>query len=145
MERYGAARGRRLREVIPALARTANGSTFWIIDDTGFRKHGKHSVGVARQYCGQLGKTENCQVAVSLSLATTEGSLPLDYRLYLPREWTDDKRRCQRAGVPDDIAFATKGELARARESRPRSPPPSRAGSCSWMPATAMRRPCATG
>src|SRR3989338_5876453 len=86
--------------------------SFWIIDDTGFRKYGKHSVGVARQYCGQLGKTENCQVAVSLSLATVEGSVPLDYRLYLPEEWTEDKARCKRAGVPKGIAFATKGEIA---------------------------------
>jgi SRSO17 transposase len=59
-----------------------------------------------------LGKTENYQVAVSLSLATAQGSVPLDYRLYLPKEWTEDKRRCKRAGVPKEIAFATKGELA---------------------------------
>src|SRR6202162_6322456 len=87
----------------------------WIIDDTGFRKYGKHSVGVARQYCGQLGKTDNCQVAVSLSLATVEGSLPLDYRLYLPQEWAKDKQRRELAGVPKEIAFATKGELAWAQ------------------------------
>jgi SRSO17 transposase len=68
-------------------------------------------VGVARQYCGHLGKTENCQVAVSLSLATVEGSLPLNYRLYLPRERTDDKKRCQAAGVPKAIGFATKGQI----------------------------------
>lgn len=103
------------REVVPALNKSGDGSCFWIVDDTGFRKYGKHSVGVARQYCGQLGKTENCQVAVSLSLATAQGSLPLDYRLYLPREWADDTHRRQRAGVPQDIAFATKGELARAQ------------------------------
>src|SRR5258706_13611808 len=99
-------------EVVPALSQARQAPCFWIIDDTGFRKYGKHSVGVARQYCGQLGKTDNCQVAVSLSLATVEGSLPLDYRLYLPREWTDDQRRCKDAGVPEDITFATKGELA---------------------------------
>jgi SRSO17 transposase len=62
-----------------------------------------------------LGKTDNCQVAVSLSLATVEGSLPLGYRLYLPQEWTEDKGRCKRAGVPKEIAFATKGELAWAQ------------------------------
>jgi len=62
-----------------------------------------------------LGKTDNCRVAVSLSLATAEGSVPLDYRLYLPREWAEDKRRCKRAGVPKEIAFATKGELAWAQ------------------------------
>ncbi|MSQ71650.1 MAG: IS701 family transposase [Betaproteobacteria bacterium] len=100
------------REVVPVLSESGQAPCFWIIDDTGFRKYGKHSVGVARQYCGQLGKTENCQVAVSLSLATTEGSVPLDYRLYLPQEWTKDKSRCKRAGVPKEIAFATKGELA---------------------------------
>jgi len=70
---------------------------------------------VASQYCGQLGKTDNCQVAVSLSLATAEGSLPLAYRLYLPREWTEDKPRCKRAGVPEGIVFATKGEIAWAQ------------------------------
>jgi len=100
------------REVVPVLSEAGQVPCFWIIDDTGFRKYGKHSVGVARQYCGQLGKTDNCQVAVSLSLATVEGSLPLAYRLYLPREWTDDKPRCKRAGVPKEITFATKGELA---------------------------------
>jgi SRSO17 transposase len=62
-----------------------------------------------------LGKTDNCQVAVSLSLATVKGSVPLDYRLYLPQEWAEDKRRCKRAGVPKEIAFATKGELAWAQ------------------------------
>src|SRR5579863_9937073 len=59
----------------------------WIIDDTGFPKKGKHSVGVARQYCGQLGKQDNCQAAVSLSLANRDGSLPVRYRLYLPQTW----------------------------------------------------------
>jgi SRSO17 transposase len=97
------------REVVPVLSEAP---CFWIIDDTGHRKYGKYSVGVARQYCGQLGKTDNCQVAVSLSLATVEGSVPLDYRLYLPNEWIEDKGRCKRAGVPKEIAFATKGELA---------------------------------
>ena len=100
------------REVVPVLSETGKAPCFWIVDDTGHRKYGKHSVGVARQYCGQLGKTDNCQVAVSLSLATLDGSVPLDYRLYLPQEWTEDKGRCKRAGVPKEIAFATKGELA---------------------------------
>ncbi|MDZ4341573.1 MAG: IS701 family transposase, partial [Candidatus Binatia bacterium] len=103
------------REVVPVLSQAGQARCFWIIDDTGFRKYGKHSVGVARQYCGQLGKTDNCQVAVSLSLATVEGSVPLNYRLYLPAEWAEDKRRCKRAGVPKEIAFATKGELAWAQ------------------------------
>ena len=100
------------RKVVPVLSQAGQVPCYWIIDDTGFRKYGKHSVGVARQYCGQLGKTDNCQVAVSLSLATADGSVPLDYRLYLPQEWTEDKGRCERAGVPKEIAFATKGEIA---------------------------------
>jgi SRSO17 transposase len=100
-------------EVVPVLSR--GGPCYWIIDDTGMRKYGRHSVGVARQYCGQLGKTENCQVAVSLSLATLSGSLPLAWRLYLPREWTDDAKRCKAAGVPKTVGFATKGELAWAQ------------------------------
>ena len=103
------------REVVPVLSQAGQAPCYWIIDDTGFRKYGKHSVGVARQYCGQLGKTDNCQVAVRLSLATVEGSVPLDYRLYLPAEWAEDKRRCQRAGVPQEIVFATKGEMAWAQ------------------------------
>jgi SRSO17 transposase len=85
---------------------------FWIVDDTGFPKKGKHSVGVARQYCGQLGKQDNCQVAVSLSLASSRGSLPITYRLYLPQEWADDRARRERAGVPTQITFATKPQIA---------------------------------
>jgi SRSO17 transposase len=84
----------------------------WIIDDTGFPKQGKHSVGVARQYCGRLGKQDNCQVAVMLSLANHHGSLPVAYRLYLPKEWANDEARCRKAGVPDDIGFMTKPEIA---------------------------------
>jgi len=85
---------------------------YWIVDDTGYPKKGKHSVGVSRQYCGQLGKQENCQVAVSLSIATDIGSIPIDYRLYLPKEWMDDVARCNKVGVPEDIAFKTKPEIA---------------------------------
>ena len=84
----------------------------WIIDDTGFPKKGKHSVGVARQYCGQLGKQDNCQVAVSLSIASRHGSLPIAYRLYLPEEWADDEERRRRAGVPGDIVFRAKPGIA---------------------------------
>ena len=65
----------------------------WIVDDTGFPKKGKHSVGVTRQYCGQVGKQENCRVAVSLSVATWSSSLPIGYRLYLPKEWAEDAKR----------------------------------------------------
>lgn len=99
-------------QVLPVLTR-GDQACAWIIDDTGIPKKGTHSVGVARQYCGQLGKTDNCQVAVSLSLATLSGSLPLHYQLYLPRDWIDDPARCKGAGVPASIEFATKGEIAR--------------------------------
>ncbi len=83
-----------------------------IIDDTGMPKKGKHSVGVARQYCGQLGKQDNCQVAVSLSAANDHASLPLAYRLYLPHEWADDPARRAEAGIPDDVVFQTKPQIA---------------------------------
>jgi SRSO17 transposase len=84
----------------------------WIIDDTGFPKKGTHSVGVARQYCGQLGKQENCQVAVSLSVANQHASLPVAWRLYLPKAWAEDAARCGKAGVPDDLRFTTKPQIA---------------------------------
>src|SRR3954464_270839 len=84
----------------------------WIIDDTGFPKKGRHLVGVARQYCGQLGKQDNCQVAVTLSLANHTASLPVAYRLYLPQEWADDPARRKTAGVPEEITFQTKPEIA---------------------------------
>src|SRR5665213_3451397 len=84
----------------------------WIIDDTGFPKQGRHSVGVARQYCGQLSKQDNCQVAVSLSIANHHASLPVAYRLYLPQEWTQDRGRRRKAGIPEDIVFKTKPQIA---------------------------------
>jgi SRSO17 transposase len=84
----------------------------WIIDDTGFPKQGRHSVGVARQYCGQLGKQDNCQVAVSLSVANHHASLPVAYRLYLPQDWAKDRGRRRKAGVPKEISFKTKPEIA---------------------------------
>lgn len=105
---------RRVRDWVQPFLEAPSGR-YWIIDDTGFPKKGKHSVGVARQYCGQLGKQDNCQVAVSLSLATEQGSLPIAYQLYLPKEWVDDATRREKAGVPDDIAFATKPEIALAQ------------------------------
>ena len=101
-----------VREVVPVLTEVGAVPCYWILDDTGHRKYGKHSVGVARQYCGPLGKTDNCQVAVSLSLATVEGSVPLAYRLYLPREWAEDMARRKAVGVPAEIGFATKGQIA---------------------------------
>ena len=84
----------------------------WIIDDTSFPKQGRHSVGVAHQYCGQLGKQANCQVAVSLSIASHDASLPVAYRLYLPKAWAEDDGRRSKAGVPEDVAFKTKPEIA---------------------------------
>src|SRR5665213_96346 len=84
----------------------------WIIDDTGFPKKGRHSVGVARQYCGQLGKQDNCQVAVSLSIANHHASLPVAYRLYLPEEWAQDRKRRRKVGVPEEVFFKTKPQIA---------------------------------
>ena len=97
--------------VLPAIER-AGPIEAWIIDDTGFPKQGRHSVGVARQYCGQLGKQDNCQVAVSLSLANRHASLPAAYRLYLPQDWAEDRERRRKAHVPEEIEFATKPEIA---------------------------------
>ena len=84
----------------------------WIIDDTGFPKKGQHSVGVTRQYCGQVGKQENCRVAVSLSIATWSSSLPIAYRLYLPQNWSQDAARREKAEVPEEVEFRTKPEIA---------------------------------
>jgi len=85
---------------------------WWIIDDTGFPKKGRHSVGVARQYCGVLGKQDNCQVAVSVSLSCSQGSLPVAWQLYLPQDWAEDEERRRKAGVPETLQFATKTEIA---------------------------------
>ena len=97
--------------VLPAIERQGPIEA-WIIDDTGFPKKGEHSVGVTRQYCGQLGKQDNCQVAVSLSLANHHASLPVAYRLYLPEDWAEDSKRRRKTGVPEDICFKTKPEIA---------------------------------
>jgi SRSO17 transposase len=104
----------RVREqVAPLLG--SEGGRYWIIDDTGFAKKGRHSVGVARQYCGQLGKQDNCQVAVSLSLASPRGSVPLAWRLYLPLAWANDAARRDQAQVPAEVQFATKPQIALAQ------------------------------
>jgi SRSO17 transposase len=97
--------------VLPAMERHGPIEA-WIIDDTGFPKKGQHSVGVARQYCGQLGKQDNCQVAVSLSIANHQASLPVAYRLYLPQDWAKDRQRRRKAGVPKEIRFQTKPQIA---------------------------------
>jgi SRSO17 transposase len=102
----------KVREMVqPAM--TKNGRIeAWIIDDTSFPKQGKHSVGVHHQYCGQLGKQANCQVTVSLSIANHAASLPVAYRLYLPEAWSKDRARRKKTGVPKDVKFKTKPEIA---------------------------------
>jgi len=96
--------------VIPHMDMSEGG--FWIVDDTGFPKKGTHSVGVTRQYCGVLGKQDNCQVAVSVSLACEQGSLPAAWQLYLPRAWAEDAKRRLNAGIPEEMEFATKPQIA---------------------------------
>jgi SRSO17 transposase len=91
-------------EMVPAFA--------WIVDDTGFPKQGKHSVGVTRQYSGTLGKVGNCQIAVSLHLATADVCMPINFELYLPKIWTDDPVRMKEAGVPDGYTFKPKWQIA---------------------------------
>src|SRR3984957_3259544 len=99
------------KQVLPAMQKQGP-VVAWIVDDTGFPKKGKHSVGVAHQYCGQLGKQENCRVAVSLSVATWSSSLPIAYRLYLTKEWAEDAERREKAEVPGGIQFQTKPDVA---------------------------------
>jgi SRSO17 transposase len=95
----------------------------WIVDDTGFLKQGTHSVGVQRQYTGSAGKIANCQIGVSLTVATEHDQVPIDFELYLPQCWADDPRRRKEARIPDSVSFKTKPELAldmirRARRDR---------------------------
>jgi SRSO17 transposase len=97
--------------VLPAIERHGPIEA-WIIDDTSFPKQGRHSVGVKHQYCGQLGKQANCQVAVSLSIANQHASLPIAYRLYLPKEWAEDEARRAKAHVPEAVTFKTKPRIA---------------------------------
>jgi SRSO17 transposase len=99
------------RQVLPAMTRQ-HSLAAWIVDDTGFPKKGTHSVGVTRQYCGQLGKQENCRIAVSVSVATEQASLPVAYRLYLPEIWAQDPARRTKTGVPEEVRFQTKPEIA---------------------------------
>jgi SRSO17 transposase len=106
--------------VIPTMLRR-DPVVAWVVDDTGFPKKGRESVGVARQYCGQVGKQDNCRVAVSLSVTTEKASMPVAYRLHLPQPWIEDRERRKKTGVPDAIQFQTKPEIAlklirRARE-----------------------------
>ncbi|WP_404801895.1 IS701 family transposase [Bosea spartocytisi] len=98
--------------VLPRMIDRGGPITAWIIDDTGFPKKGTHSVGVTRQYCGQLGKQDNCQVAVSLSIANEKASLPVAWRLYLPEAWAQDHELRRKARIPEGIGFQTKPQIA---------------------------------
>lgn len=109
--------GKVRQSVLPQIRRQA-ALAAWIVDDTSFVKKGRHSVGVARQYCGAVGKQENCQVAVSLSVATEQASLPVAWRLYLPESWAKDGSRREAAGVPAEIGFQTKPQIALAQIRR---------------------------
>src|SRR6201987_317691 len=102
----------KVREMVLRQIERRGPITAWIIDDTGIPKKGQHSVGVAHQYCGQLGKQANCQVAVSLSIANHAASLPVAYRLYLTKDWASNEARRLKAKVPEEICFKTKPELA---------------------------------
>ena len=99
------------RYVVPAMQEQGP-IVAWIVDDTGLLKKGTHSVGVARQYCGQVGKQDNCRVAVSLSISTLKASLPIAWKLYLPEIWIQDQERRKATGVPKEISFQTKPEIA---------------------------------
>jgi len=103
-------------KVRASLARKVEGEfvpeAYWILDDVSFPKQGKHSVGVAWQYCGALGKVADCQVAVTLDLGTEGSSTPLNWALYLPEEWINDPVRRKKSGIPQEVTFKTKPELA---------------------------------
>jgi SRSO17 transposase len=94
--------------------RLAAAEGVFILDESAFPKRGESSVGVARQWCGTLGKTASCQVGVFLAYHAGRGQALIDARLYLPKSWTADRDRCRTVGVPDDVAFATKGDLGLA-------------------------------
>jgi SRSO17 transposase len=102
----------KVRELVQPALECGGPIEAWLIDDTGFPKKGRHSVGVTRQYCGELGKQDNCQVAVTLSIANRSASLPIAYRLYLPEDWVADAERRAAAKIPEAISFQTKGEIA---------------------------------
>jgi len=102
----------KLRELILPVIEQHGPMQAWIVDDTSFPKCGAKSVGVHHQYCGQLGKQANCQVAVTLSVANHHASLPIAYRLYLPQEWAKDAGRRKKARIPREISFKTKPQIA---------------------------------
>ena len=105
----------KVRELAAPAFAGHGGVEAWIVDDTGFQKKGSHSIGVARQYCGRLGKTDNCQIAVTLSIANHHVSLPIAYRLYLPEDWAKDAKRRKKTHVPEDVEFRTKPQIALAQ------------------------------
>jgi SRSO17 transposase len=111
---------RALDFVLPAMLRQGP-LVAWIVDDTGLVKKGRHSVGVARQYCGQIGKQENCRVAVSLSMSTGAASMPVAFQLYLPEAWAEDKGQRRKAGVPEKVGFRTKPQIALEQIRRARA------------------------
>jgi SRSO17 transposase len=102
----------KVRDLVTPAFEAHGGVEALIVDDTGYQKKGSHSVGVARQYCGRLGKTDNCQIAVTLSMANHHMSLPIAYRLYLPETWAKDAKRRAKAHVPEDVKFETKPQIA---------------------------------
>jgi SRSO17 transposase len=102
----------KVREMVVPMIERHGPIEAWIIDDTSYPKQGSHSVGVHHQYCGQLGKQANCQVAVTLSIANHHASLPIAYRLYLPQEWAQDAARRKKAHIPEGITFKTKPQIA---------------------------------
>ena len=104
---WGPVRERLARRLVAAIEPVA-----WLVDDTGFPKFGRHSVGVARQYCGALGKIGNCQIGVSINAASDRASCPLDWRLFLPAEWDEDEQRRAKARLPAEERHRPKWELA---------------------------------
>ncbi len=96
------------KEVIPHLEPLEA----WVVDETGWLKQGRHSVGVGHQYCGAVGKTANCQVSVEVAVSSGCVAAPVAAQLYLPKSWTEDRKRCRAAGVPDEVVFATKPQIA---------------------------------
>lgn len=93
-------------------ATLADTTTYWDLDETGFLKAGSHSIGVQRQYTGTAGKSANCQIAVFLAFSSSKGYALTDFRFFLPTSWAKDRKRCQAAGIPDDVVHQTKGKLA---------------------------------
>jgi SRSO17 transposase len=100
------------------LERLGNPQAVLVIDETSFRKRGKKSAGVKKQYCGTTGQIENCQVGVILAYVSAKGHTLIDRELYLPKEWIDDPTRCREADIPEEVRFQTKWELAQQMMER---------------------------